>query len=145
MYELYVTMKDSIYNMENRKAGFKKQFKYETEKKEAELKATAKAEKEKLELKAAEDRKRQNIIIYSVITGLILVSVFSIFIYRSLQRNKAANKIITAQKKEVEEQKHIIEEKQKEIIDSIRYAKRIQQSLLPTDKYISRNIGSLKK
>lgn len=39
----------------------------------------------------------------------------------------------------------LIAEKQKEILDSIRYAKRIQQSLLPTDKYIERNLKRLQK
>jgi tetratricopeptide (TPR) repeat protein len=34
----------------------------------------------------------------------------------------------------------IIEEKQKEIIDSIRYAKRIQESLLPSEKYIEKKL-----
>jgi hypothetical protein len=39
---------------------------------------------------------------------------------------------------EINEQKKIIEEKNKDIIDSINYAKRIQVSLLPTEKYIER-------
>lgn len=37
-----------------------------------------------------------------------------------------------------------VEEKQKEILDSIRYAKRIQQSLLPTEKYIDKKLKELK-
>lgn len=36
------------------------------------------------------------------------------------------------------ERKRIIEEKQKEILDSIHYARRIQHSLLPSDKYLTR-------
>jgi hypothetical protein len=43
--------------------------------------------------------------------------------------------------KQLSEQKKLIEEKQKEILDSIRYARRIQRSLLPTEKYISRAIS----
>jgi serine phosphatase RsbU (regulator of sigma subunit) len=42
--------------------------------------------------------------------------------------------------KEVVEQKHVIEEKQKEIIDSINYAKRIQTALLASDKLLSDNM-----
>jgi hypothetical protein len=49
------------------------------------------------------------------------------------------------QKKIVEEQKRLVDEKQKEVLDSIRYAKRIQQSLMPTETYISRNIRKLKQ
>jgi hypothetical protein len=37
-------------------------------------------------------------------------------------------------------QKILIEEKQKNIIDSINYAKRIQTALMPTIKYIERYI-----
>ena len=37
------------------------------------------------------------------------------------------------------------EEKQKEILDSIRYAKRIQHSLLPNEKYISKSLDKLNK
>lgn len=35
------------------------------------------------------------------------------------------------------------EEKQKEILDSIHYAKRIQQSLMPTGKYIDKQLRKL--
>jgi hypothetical protein len=36
-----------------------------------------------------------------------------------------------------------IEEKNKSILDSIHYAKRIQDSLLPTERYIERNLERL--
>ena len=42
--------------------------------------------------------------------------------------------------KEIEHQKEIIEEKQKEIVDSINYAKRIQYSLLAHDDLLSANL-----
>ena len=41
-------------------------------------------------------------------------------------------------------QKEIIEEKNKDITASITYAKRIQQSLLPTDRYIEKNMNRLR-
>ena len=46
-------------------------------------------------------------------------------------------------KKELNESKEKTDEKQKEILDSIRYAKRIQQALLPNEKYIERNLNKL--
>lgn len=46
--------------------------------------------------------------------------------------------------REVVKQKHLIEEKQKEIIDSINYARRIQNSLIPTEKYIHKVLTRLK-
>lgn len=45
----------------------------------------------------------------------------------------------------IEIQHEALDEKQKEIISSIRYAKRIQNSLLPTEKYIEQTINRLKK
>lgn len=47
--------------------------------------------------------------------------------------------------RKIEEQKGILEEKQKEILDSIQYAKRIQQTLLPSEKSIQKSLNKLKK
>ena len=43
------------------------------------------------------------------------------------------------------QQKEIIEEKNKEVTDSIRYAKRIQDALLPSEKFMERTLKRLKK
>lgn len=51
---------------------------------------------------------------------------------------------ISKQKNEIEEQHFELKEKQKEILDSIHYAKRIQNSLMPTEKYIDKNMKQLK-
>ncbi len=142
-HKLLMLYRDSLFNEENTKKTLRIEMNYEFDKKQIEMEVLAKAEMEKLQLKADEDKKRQAIIIYSVIVGLLLVSVFSFFIFRSLQKNKKANKIIRAQKKEVEEQKELIEEKQKEVLDSIRYAKRIQTALITSEKYIEKNINRL--
>jgi hypothetical protein len=42
---------------------------------------------------------------------------------------------------ELQEQKELVEEKNKDILDSIRYAKRIQDSLLPSEKFLERHLG----
>lgn len=67
----------------------------------------------------------------------MLVLILAIVIFKNLQTNKKKNKIISYQKEQVEE-------KQKEILDSIRYAKRIQRALLPTEKYIDKSLNRLK-
>jgi hypothetical protein len=48
-------------------------------------------------------------------------------------------------KNTINAQKHIINEKNKDILDSIQYAKRIQDSLMPTDSYLSKHLKRLKK
>lgn len=47
---------------------------------------------------------------------------------------------ISNQKKIVEHQKELVQEKQKEIIDSITYAKRLQQAILPPQHFISEHL-----
>jgi adenylate cyclase len=51
---------------------------------------------------------------------------------------------VVAQKTEIEKQNRLLEEKQKEILDSIHYARRIQYTQLPTEKYISRILAHFK-
>jgi tetratricopeptide (TPR) repeat protein len=131
--DLYHAIADSLKSAETQRASLKAQMEFDRQKEVFELKK----EQESINILAAEDKKRLNIIIWGTMVGLILLSVFSVIIYRSLQKNKNANKIITMQK-------HVVEEKQKEILDSIHYAKRIQQSLLPTEKYIEKSVKKLK-
>jgi phosphoserine phosphatase RsbU/P len=59
---------------------------------------------------------------------LLLVAIISIRAYRTKKRS---GEIIAQQKLEVENQKVLVEAKQKEIIDSINYAQRIQSAILP--------------
>ncbi|MGZ3865006.1 MAG: hypothetical protein ACXVNR_00910 [Bacteroidia bacterium] len=47
--------------------------------------------------------------------------------------------------KQLSAQKALIEEKQKEIIDSIRYASRIQKSQMPNEKFIEKTLDRLRK
>ncbi len=72
-----------------------------------------------------------------LIIGLLLVVVVAFVIKNSLERKKT-NKILSAQNEEINKQKneaqhqrHLVEEKNKEILDSITYAKRIQTAILP--------------
>ena len=124
-YKQFIIYNDSILNEGNRKASIKSQLNYEFEKKEAVMN-----EKQEKERAIAKEKDRfQQIVIWSVITGFLLVFVFAAFIFRTLKTTRL--------------QKALIEEKQKEILDSIHYAKRIQRSLLPSEKYIQRNVTKL--
>jgi serine phosphatase RsbU (regulator of sigma subunit) len=48
---------------------------------------------------------------------------------------------VTERTAEVRKQKDVIEEKQKEIVDSIHYAKRIQSTILPSNDYLAKNLN----
>jgi tetratricopeptide (TPR) repeat protein len=128
-YKMYVLYRDSLVNEENTKKTVQQQMQYEFDKKEV----TAKAEQDK---KDAVTR----IIIYSISGGLFLVLILAGFIFRGYRQKQKANMIITLQKAEVERQKQLVEEKQKDILDSIYYAKKIQLSLLPTEKFIDKHL-----
>ncbi len=59
-------------------------------------------------------------------------------------RKEAEEKVQKALE-QLREQHTLVEEKQKEILDSIHYARRIQRSLMPTEKYIVARMGELRK
>lgn len=133
MLELKISLKEKMVGQEQQKAIYKQQYKTEYEKKEADVKEKARIEAQLIKAANLEEKRRQNIITTSISIGFILVLILAIVIFRSLQLNRNKNKIITEQKK-------LVEEKQKEVMDSIKYARRIQQSLMPTEKYIERNL-----
>jgi len=132
MYELEITMRDSINNQETQKATIKKQLQYAYEKKELETKAE---QNKKDAIAKAELNQKENERNY-FIAGFGLVLVLALFIFKGYKQKQKANAIIL-------EQKHLVDEKQKEILDSIHYAKRIQTALIPSEKYIDKNLNRL--
>lgn len=107
--------------------------KYESEKKEQQILTMELEQEKKNELAAAENR-RKNIIIFSAVVVLVIVVVFSALLYNRLNT-------IRKQKLIIEQQKQIVEEKNKDITDSINYAQRIQRTLLAGDNLLSRSIA----
>ncbi|MBI3135407.1 MAG: tetratricopeptide repeat protein [Bacteroidetes bacterium] len=75
---------------------------------------------------------------YVLFAGIGILLLAGIFIYRSYYLKKRDAEIIARQKEEVETQKHLVEEKNKEITDSINYAKRIQEAILPGQQVFSK-------
>ncbi len=128
----FVLYRDSIVNDENSKAIAQQQMQFEFDKKEALLNEQQANER----ALANADKKQQNIIIGFAAVGII---VLVYFLVSSNKRQRLTQK----QKMLIEEQKNTVDEKQKEILDSIHYAKRIQSSLLPTEKYIEKSINRL--
>ena len=134
MHKLYILMKDSVNNEANLKATAQQQAKYEYEKQ----KTIDDAENEKLVFIEKEGRARQKIIIIAITVGLGLVVVFLIFVFNRLQITRKQKLVIEDQKSIVEVAHSELEVKNKEITDSITYAKRIQEAILPTDNYVKK-------
>ncbi len=128
----FLGLKDSLTSSENAQITNELQTKYETEKKDLELKQT------NTELNFQEEKNKQKtVVLWIASTALFCTLFFLIIAFRNYKKAKKANKIINdqnkileRQKQEVEIQKNIIEEKQSEIISSINYAQRIQSAVL---------------
>jgi tetratricopeptide (TPR) repeat protein len=138
MYELWITMKDSVNNEKSQKAAVKKQLQYAYEKKEAVAKESQQAELDKQKELADEKQLKQSLVIWSVVLGLILVLGFVVYVFKSLNVTRRQKLLIEIKSREVEE-------KQREILDSIYYARRIQRALMPTGTYIERSLSRLRK
>jgi serine phosphatase RsbU (regulator of sigma subunit) len=129
--EKYALLNDSLFNEENAKQTAEMQEKYQSAKKE---KALVKQQAElKHERDLARHRNTQNKI---YLVGLIAMFILSAVALRAYQNSKKA-------RREIAMQKTIIEEKNKDITDSIRYAHQIQQSLLPLLDNVRSQVGDL--
>lgn len=143
MYELFIEMKDSLGNEDNRKLAIKQNLQYEYEKKTiadsivtAEEKRVTDAQIMTQKAQLDQEAIKRNVL-YGGLGALLL---FGLFMYNRVKITQRQKSIIEDQKKEVESQKEIaefqkelVEERNKQITDSIIYAKRIQKAILPPD------------
>ncbi len=134
MFNLHIEMSDSLTNLQARKTVLKSQLKYEYEKKAAADSVRVAEEKKVTQIQLKQDETQR----YFLYGGLGLTIIFGLVMFNRFRVAQKQKDIINQQKTIVEHQKQFVDEKQKEIMDSIHYAKRIQQSLLPTEKYIER-------
>lgn len=141
----YKDLKDSVLNEESQAQLNEFQTKYQSEKKEQENKLLT----AKNTLSEQTIKNQRNITVFLVI-GILLALILFVSVYRSFRQKKKDNLVILSQKQEVElrnaiieNQKAMVEEKQKEIIDSIHYARRIQQALLANENYIQKTLKRL--
>ncbi len=143
------TLKDSINSLEKAKSISRKIFQFEFEKRAfADSLRVAKANEVK-DVKRAEEVRQQQMYTIAGVIGFILMVIIAIILfrgYRQKQKNNEAleikNEIITDQKMEVENQKALVDEKNKAILDSINYAKSLQLAILPSEKLWNENFPS---
>ncbi len=143
-YIKYIEIKDSTLNIEQAKEIARKEVLFQVEKKQYADSIVTSEKANSLKILNDEKIKRQTLYAYGGIAGFLVMLVLVLILFRNNRSKQKANELIAIEKKIVESQKNIIEVKQKEIIDSITYARRIQKSLLPTDKYIDSQFKRLK-
>jgi serine phosphatase RsbU (regulator of sigma subunit) len=110
--KLYADIKDTILNEQSSKQMTEMNTKYESEKKDKELiKKDAEITQQQTEAE------KQMILRNAFIMGFAFVLALSFFIFRGYRQKQKANKLL--------------DEKNEKITDSINYAKRIQEAMLP--------------
>ena len=136
MFELYFQMHDSISNENTRKSSIKNQLQYEYDKK-ATADSVKVSEEKKLVTAQLKHEKTQRFALYG---GILLVGLFGAFMFNRFKVTKRQNHLIHEQKAELQIQKDLVEEHQKETLDSIHYAKRIQSALIANSDFIGQHI-----
>ncbi|MBA3971624.1 MAG: tetratricopeptide repeat protein [Bacteroidetes bacterium] len=133
-YKIFNTYKDSVYNKENTEKSLQAELKYEFAK-QAE---NNKLEQEKHELEQKEAIKRQSIIRNFLIAGFVFLLAFAFLIFRNLKQKQKANKQLQFAYTQVEEKSNLLEVRNKEVTDSIKYAKHLQLAILPPDSQVKK-------
>jgi len=130
--EQLLVLRDTISLENDNKVIAEMETKYQTEKKEKENLILRRFQEVKLTA-SREKEKKQKLISYTIAVGLLVTLLFSFFVYNRL-------KITRKQKRIIELQKHVVDEKQKEIVDSIKYAKRLQEAILPPELFVKKHL-----
>jgi serine phosphatase RsbU (regulator of sigma subunit) len=128
-YKKFISLKDSIYNSDSRGKLYELQTKYDSETKEKENRLL-----QQDKMIAKKSLQAQRILFYFIAGILILVFVFSYISYKNLKKQKKMNIIL-------QQQKELVEQSRKEILDSIMYAKRIQTTILAHKEFIDDHIS----
>ncbi len=127
-FEKYIAINDTIFNREKNHQISEMQEKYDSEAKQQEIELQQ-IEIEKQNAEVAHQTKQK--VWFGIGLGLTIILLFLAF--RGYRQKQKSNGIIT-------NQKNMVEEKNREIIDSINYAKRIQNALLNSEEHESKHL-----
>jgi serine phosphatase RsbU (regulator of sigma subunit) len=115
----FTQLKDSMLNEASFKQAAELNTRYETDKKEKEILLLTKDQQLK-----DKTLKQQRLVRIGLISGLALLFILSFLLFNRYQYKQKANIVLKKQKQE-------ITEKNTQIVDSIDYAKNIQEAILP--------------
>lgn len=135
-YTIYSSYKDSIQNDVNRKRIAEIEFESTIKMKDSQITS----QQQKIGEKEAKIKQQLMFIAGIVIIG-VLVLIFSVVVFVQFTQKKKAFKLLAEKGEQLEQANALLGEKNKElgikndqITDSITYAKRIQEAILPTDE-----------
>jgi len=123
----YIALTDSLHGTDMFKRMAEMQTKFDVDKKNAEI--TLLNKDKELD---AEKLHRQQTIILLIISCLALFCLLSLILYRNFVAKKRANRLLEIQKADIETKRKLLAGKNQQIEDSIHYARRIQEAVLPS-------------
>ncbi len=132
-FRIYKMYSDSALNTESIRQEKNAEAKFENEKKQKEIELLEQKEK----VNESENQKKK-IYLVTALIGLVVLGFVLVILYRNNLLKQKTNANLEAFNKEINNQKDLVEIKNKEIVDSINYAKRIQQSILTSDHYFKK-------
>jgi serine phosphatase RsbU (regulator of sigma subunit) len=148
--EAYITFKkfyvlnDTLINLEKSTQVKDVISKYETDKKSKEIELLKKQQQIQ-ELQQQADQSQNRLIRNSLLGLVVIVLVVFFMLYSRYQVKQKANDLLQQKNEDIQKQKEQIEhqagelaEKNREITDSIHYAKRIQMAILPPAEEVKR-------
>ena len=124
----YLNMHDSLMHSDNTRKVAEAQSKFENEKKQRQI--------DLLELSSVHQHKIYTLVTWSLIAGSLLLLLLALLMYNRYKLKNRSHKLLT-------EQNAIIAQKNKDITDSINYAKKIQDAMLPEMSDIQRAFPAL--
>jgi serine phosphatase RsbU (regulator of sigma subunit)/Tfp pilus assembly protein PilF len=127
---LYTKFNDSIFNRENLSKLSDIKVAYEIDKKEE----FARLRENEENLKQTIRQRKEKIVDAGLLGGLCLMLFFAFISYRGYRLKVKSNSFILLQKEEIEKKNGELEEMNREVSDSIQYARRIQEAILPSVK-----------
>jgi serine phosphatase RsbU (regulator of sigma subunit) len=127
MNELCLSLNDTVFNKESARQVAEMQARFDTEKKEQQIGLLTRDQKIKqIELG------RRLLMNRALAIGGALLLLLALVAIRANSLKRKVNAELAIKKQKIENAYNIIEEQHKDIKDSIRYAKRIQEAILPT-------------
>jgi len=143
-------IKDSLRNIENANQIAELETKFKTKEKEIEL-SEVKLIQQLRDKENSEQLKRKNYFIaILIVIGVLILLIGVLLLKRFIDKQKIVeainkkNQAIQEQKVLIDKAYHELSEKNKDITDSIKYAQKIQQAVLPSDKFISDELAKTK-
>jgi serine phosphatase RsbU (regulator of sigma subunit) len=121
-YAKYNSFKDSVFNSENNRQLLEVETKYQTEKQQQQI--------EVQDLKLKKQQFQRNVLIASVVAVILML----LLVYNRYSVKRKANASLSQANSDLGFKNAIIEQKNIEITDSIKYAQRIQNAILPSSE-----------